>query len=76
MRICQCADCAIEAKKYMGKSVTHGEDDKRLYWLTGIGEFSGHAGFKESDARYIAEFLNKHPEYMHKLKNLDKDRYG
>jgi len=76
MRICQCADCAIEAKKYMGKSVTHGEDDKRLYWLTGIGEFSGHSGFKEADARYIAEFLNKHPEYMHKLENLDKDRFA
>lgn len=48
--------------------------DSRLYWLTGIGEFSGKTGFKEDDARYICEFLNKHPEYMHKLKNLDKDR--
>lgn len=75
MRLCQCDDCKKEAVSYKGHKSTHGENDKRLYWLTGIGHFEGHSGFDEANARYLCEFLNKHPEFMHKLENLDKDRY-
>lgn len=72
MQRCQCEVCkGIATTMKNTKDGTEGI----LYRLTGIGQFEGHSGFKEADARYICEFLNKHPEYMHKLANLDKDRF-
>ena len=67
MQLCQCGHCGLKGDY---------KEEDYLYYLTGIGHFSGHSGFKIEDARYIAEFLNKHPEYMHKLENLDKDRFA
>lgn len=79
-RPCQCSVCqeiAAKAKNYVGdREAMELAKEGLVYQLTGIGEFSGHSGFKEADARYLCEFLNRHPEYMHKLENLDKDRYG
>lgn len=80
MRRCQCDVCKALAQgirqQIAADKTLEGYTDAGLFQLTGIGHFEGHSGFNREEATYICEFLNKHPEYMYKLENLDKDRYA